>query len=72
MVVPGSEDLSAACSTLLGFLTMACVTPGATKRNWVGWDRSSSVNVCATELKSPLAGAGVPVKNGRMLLFGMF
>ena len=51
---------------------MACVTPGATKRNWVGWDRFSSVNVCATVLKSPFAGAGLPKKNGRMLLFGMF
>ena len=71
MVVPCSEDLSAFCSTLLGFWTMACVTPGATERNWVGWDRFSSVNVWATEPKSPFAGAGLPKKNGRMLLSGM-
>ena len=50
---------------------MSCVTPGATERNGVDWARFSSVKVWATVLKSLFAGAALPKKNGRMLLFGM-
>ncbi len=62
---------SACCRTLLGFLTIAWVTPGEAWRKGVGVARLSSVNVWSTWLKSPLAGGGVPIPKGRMLLSGM-
>src|SRR5437763_8819135 len=71
MCVPCSELWSAFCRTLFGFLTISWVTPGDLNRKLVGIDRSSSLKLWATELKSPFAGAGLPKPNGRMLLSGM-